>query len=176
MGSLATMFPVFYCALFFAVFTAANADTVSVYREKTRGSCPDGWFDTGLFGGTMGCLLFNSTTSYTWDKANEYCYNQGRAELVEIRNSKEMELVINSFKQLETHEAKQHWWTAGTDAGREGRWHWPSSWSNVESYVWYGGLPNGGAKHNCLLLDHNYSYKANDLDCGYKYMPICQKK
>merc|ERR1712215_305532 len=140
MGSLATLFPVAYCALFVVTFTAANA--VSVHRdEETRGSCPDGWLDTGLFGGTMGCLLFNSSTTYTWDKANEYCYKEG-GELVEIRHVEEMEFVISYLQQL---EAKHDWWTAGTDAGREGRWIWPSSWSAVEGYVWNGNQPNAGA-------------------------------
>merc|ERR1712126_39962 len=173
MGSVATMVPVLYCALFAVVFTSANADTVSVRREKeTRGNCPDGWFDTTLFGGTMGCLLFNSSTGYTWDKANEFCYNQ-RAELVEIRHSQEMELVINYLKQLETHETKYNWWTSGTDAGREGRWNWPSSWSNVENYIWYSGQPNGGAIQNCLRLDYSWSYTGNDWDCAGSYRPIC---
>merc|ERR1711962_237275 len=174
MGSSATMSPVFYCALFVAVFTAANA--VSVHRdEETRGSCPDGWLDTGLFGGTMGCLLFNSSKSYNWDKANEYCYKEG-GELVEIILRQEMEFLISYLKQLETHEAKQNWWAAGTDAGREGRWLWPSSLTNVESYVWYPSYPNNGAVYNCLLLYHPYSYQGIDYPCANTYMPICQKK
>merc|ERR1712112_514109 len=156
MGSVATMFPVLYCALFVAVFTAANADTVTVHRdEKTRGNCPDGWLDTGLFGGTMGCLLFNSTTAYTWDKANEFCYNQG-SELMEIRHKEEMDFVISYLQQLEKN---YDWWTAGIDGGREGRWIWPSRWSAVEGYVWDSNRPNGGADSNCLLLQDSYSYK-----------------
>merc|ERR1719481_500510 len=167
------MFPVAYCALFVAAFTAANAETVSVFREKeTRGNCPVGWLDTGLFGGTMGCLLFNSSTTYTWDKANEYCYKQG-GELVEIRHMEEMEFVISYLQQL---EKKYDWWTAGIDGGREGRWIWPSSWSTVESYVWYGGQPNGGAGSNCLMLQDAYSYKGDDYPCTSSNRPICQKK
>merc|ERR1712002_89299 len=173
MGSLVTMFPVFYCALFFAAFTATNADTISVRRdEETRGNCPAHWLDTGLFGGTMGCLLFNSSKSYTWDKANEYCFNQG-GELVEIRQPQEMEFVINYLQQIET---KGDWWTAGIDAGREGRWIWPSSWSPVESYVWHPGQPNSGANANCLKLQDAYSYHGDDDNCAASYMPICQKK
>merc|ERR1711962_269479 len=173
MGSEATMFPVFYSALFVAAFTAANAETVSFrHEEETRGNCPVGWLDTGLFGGTMGCLLFDSTTTYTWDKANEFCYNQG-GELVEIRHVEEMDFVISYLQQLET---KYDWWTAGIDAGREGRWIWPSSWSTVDSYVWAAGQPNGGADSNCLLLRDSYSYKGSDYNCASSYRPICQKK
>merc|ERR1712105_245065 len=101
MGSPPTMVPVFYCALLLGAFTAANADTDTVYRgEEIRGSCPDGWFDTTLFGGKMGCLLFESSTSYTWDKANNFCYTQG-GNLVEIRDHAEMEFLITYLKQLE---------------------------------------------------------------------------
>merc|ERR1712098_686658 len=174
MGSVATMFPVFHCALFVAAFTAANAETVSVLREKeTRSNCPVGWLDTGLFGGTMGCLLFNSSTTYTWDKANEFCYNQG-SELAEIRHVEEMEFVISYLQQL---EKSYDWWTAGIDGGREGRWIWPSSWSAVESYVWYTNQPTGGAAYNCLCLEDSYSYKGNDNPCDSSdERPICQKK
>merc|ERR1712126_458457 len=176
MGSVATMFPVFHCALIVAVFTAANADNVTVlHDEKTRGSCPDGWLDTGLFGGTMGCLLFNSSKGYTWDKANEYCYKEG-GELVEITRRQEMEFLISYLKQLETHEAKQNWWTAGTDVGRKGRWIWPSSLTNVESYVWHSSQPNGGAAENCLILYSSSSYQGYDYPCANTCMPICQKK
>merc|ERR1712002_575513 len=171
MGSVATMFPVFYCALFVVVFTSAKADTVSVrLEEETRGSCPAGWLDTTLFGGTMGCLLFNGSIAYTWDKANEFCYSQG-GELVEIRYMEEMQFLISYLQQAET---THDWWTAGTDAGREGRWIWPSSLSTVESYVWYSSQPNGGAASNCLRLYHSFSYKGADDPCANSYMPICQ--
>merc|ERR1719481_1552909 len=167
------MLPVFYCTLFAVAFTAANAETVSVLREKeTRGNCPVGWLDTGLFGGTMGCLLFDSSTTYTWDEANEFCYNQG-SELIEIRHVEEMDFVISYLQQLEN---AYDWWTAGMDAGREGRWIWPSSWSAVEGYVWAGNRPTGGAAYNCLMLDDYYSYKGNDANCAGSHRPICQKK
>merc|ERR1712179_13670 len=179
MGSPPTMFPVFYCALLLGAFTAVNADTVTVSQseEETRGSCPDGWLDTTLFGGTMGCLLFDSSNSYTWDKANQFCYSQG-GELVEIRHLQEMEFVISYLKMLETHETAYSWWTAGTDAGREGRWVWPSSLATVESYVWYAGEPNSGVAYNCLKLysPSPYSYKGLDYDCASALKPICQKK
>merc|ERR1712126_80738 len=176
MGSVATMFPVFHCALFAVVFTSANADIVSVHREEeTRGNCPDGWLDTGLFGGTMGCLLFNSSTTYTWEEAIQFCYEQG-GELVEIRQVQEMEDLISFLLTLENHESAHSWWTAGTDAGREGRWIWPSSFSNVESYIWGAGEPAGGVKQNCLCLFHPDSYKGHDAECANSYMPICQKK
>merc|ERR1712126_358376 len=178
MGSVATMFPVFHCALFAAAFTAANADTVTVrLEEETRGNCPDGWFDTGLFGGRMGCPLFNSTASYTWDRANEYCYSQ-EGELVEIRQPQEMEFLMSYLLTLENHETAYDWWTAGMDVGREGRWIWPSSLANVQSYVWDvdDAEPDGGARQNCLILGHKYSYKGHDWECEKTLKPICQKK
>merc|ERR1719158_468370 len=168
------MFPVFYCALFVAVFNTANADNVTVRREEeTRGNCPVGWLDATFFG--VGCLLFNSTTSYTWDKANQFCYNEGGL-LLEIRKVQEMEFVISYLQTLETHESKHDWWTAGTDVGREGRWIWPSTLATVESYVWSAGEPNSGVAANCLRLDYSYSYKGIDSDCAASLMPICQKK
>merc|ERR1712126_263697 len=175
MGRVATMFPVFHCALFAVAFTAANADTLTVLREETRGNCPDGWLDTGLFGGTMGCLLFDSSTSYTWDEANQFCFNQGGL-LVEIRKSQEMEFVMSYLQTLDNHETKHDWWTAGTDSGREGRWIWPSSLSAVEDYVWYSGQPNSGVAGNCLLLQDAWGYKGGDYNCAGSSRPICQKK
>merc|ERR1711962_582368 len=127
-----------------------------------------------MFGGSMGCLLFNSSTAYTWDNAYEYCYKQG-GKLVEIRSAQQMEFLTNSLKQLETYGTKHHWWTAGTDFGHEGRWIWSSSLSNVDSYVWHSGDPNGGMTQNCLLLDSGFSYKGNDWDCAKSYMPICRR-
>merc|ERR1719228_399618 len=171
------MFPVAYCALFVVAFTAANADNVTVHREEeTRGNCPDArWLDTGLFGGTMGCLLFDSSTSYTWDKANQFCYNQGGL-LVEIRQPQEMEFLMNYLKTLETHEDKHDWWTAGTDACREGSWIWLTTLGTVENYIWSSGEPNNGVAYNCLRLDFSYSYKGIDAPCETSLKPICQKK
>jgi len=174
MGSPATMFPVTCCALFVAVFNAANADTVSVsHEDESRSNCPDGWLDATYLG--IGCLLFNSSTGYTWDQAIDFCYSQ-EGDLVEIRNSQEMEFVISYLLTLETHETAYDWWTAGMDAGREGRWIWPSSLSIVESYVWDAGEPDGGSKQNCLCLPSTYSYKGHDCDCDVSRRLICQKK
>merc|ERR1712126_267670 len=149
MGSPATMFPVFHCALFAVAFTAANADTVTVrLEEETWGNCPAGWLDATYLG--IGCLLFNNSTGYTWDKAIEFCYSQEEGKLVEIRGVQEMEFVMSYLLTLETHETAYNWWTAGSDAGREGKWIWPSSLSPVESYLWdiAEGQPSGGAREN----------------------------
>merc|ERR1712179_263551 len=90
MGSAVSMFLVFCCFVFLGAFTASNADLVTVHGgEDERGNCPAGWVDTSLFGARMGCLLFNVSTAYTWDQANEFCYKQHQGRLVEIRSEHE---------------------------------------------------------------------------------------
>ena len=37
-------------------------------EQGLQGSCPEHWVDATLTG--LGCLLFNSTTYYTWEEAN----------------------------------------------------------------------------------------------------------
>merc|ERR1712179_256552 len=173
MGSPPTMFPVFYCALFLGAFTAANTHTItgSQSEEETRGSCPSGWTDGSSVG--MGCLLFDSSQGYTWDKANDFCHSNG-ANLVEIRSVGAMEYVKMMLDFIDDHENPQYWWTSGTDLGVENRWVWQVSLQEVGPYVWFSGQPN--ADGNCLYLHPDKNYMGGDADCANQYRPICEQK
>merc|ERR1711909_6800 len=175
MGSPPTMFPVFYCALFLGAFTAANGDTVTVSQseeETIKDDCPSGWTDATYVG--MGCLRFDSSKSYTWDKAHGFCTTVG-GHLVEIKTEGELKFIRNQLDVLDDHEAAYNWWTSGTDIGVDGNWFWSVSLSKVEDYIWSSNQPNGNGSENCLVLYHSYSYMAHDYDCAAGYMPICQK-
>merc|ERR1712179_280220 len=171
MGSPPTMFPVFYCALFVA---ASYADPVifSHGEDNVKGNCPSGWMDATYVG--MGCLRFDTTKSYTWDKANGFCRTID-GYLVEIRSEEQMEFVRNLLDVLGDNEGVVHWWTSGTDAGLEGRWNWAVSLERVGSYTWYN-QPTEDEDRNCQALVKGYNYKGDDYGCSNSFYAICQKK
>ena len=82
--------------------------------------CPQHRVDGTLTG--LGCLLFNSTTVYTWEGANSYCQAKENATLVEIWTSPQSDSIASELMLLEDHEEKGTWWTGVTDFGREGDW------------------------------------------------------
>ena len=55
-------------------------------------TCPEGWADGTLVG--MGCLLFESNASYTWDNANYFCQDTHNATLVSIESEDQHQFVI----------------------------------------------------------------------------------
>ena len=97
-------------------------------------ACPEGWADGTLVG--MGCLLFESNTSFTWDNANYFCQDTHSATLVSIESEDQHEFVIMMIGVLNNHEDPHIWWTSGTDKGREGDWYWASSLNPVERFLW----------------------------------------
>ena len=100
------------------VYTHCSAEAKQ--ENGSQGSCPQHWVDGTLTG--LGCLLFNSTTTYTWEEANNYCQAKENATLVEIWTSPQSDSIASELMLLEDHEDKGTWWTGGTDIGREGDW------------------------------------------------------
>ena len=43
--------------------------------------CPSSWYDSGLLG--LGCLLFHTSSAFSWEGANNFCQEEGGA-LVEV--------------------------------------------------------------------------------------------
>ena len=137
--------------------------------------CPEGWVDAH-FADDMGCLLFNTSKTYNWELANNYCNIEVNASLVEIVTPEQHEYVIMELELLADNGHNHNWWTSGTDIGKQGRWYWTQSLALVEEFVWAVSEPNNPA-YNCIYLsggsDH---FMAKDMSCAYGYYPICQTK
>ena len=135
--------------------------------------CPISWVQADLV--NLGCLLFNSTTAYTWEKAYGYCQSVENASLVEILTGEQLQFIQMELYVLEEQEGKNLWWTGATDLGREGHWIWMGSLTPVDEFVWRSGYPSGGVTENCLYLNSGGSYEGYDNPCSILYYPICQK-
>ena len=85
----------------------------------------------------MGCLLFNSTAAFTWDKANTYCQTIENTTLIEIANEDQWAFLLMQIKFQADHEGSKDWWTSGTDAGKNGNWIWASTLTPVGNYMWH---------------------------------------
>jgi len=143
-------------------------------HEKDSTACPDHWVDATLTG--LGCLLFNSTTAYSWELANNYCQRDENASLVEIWTSLQLDFIRTELILLTDHESASDWWTSGTDLAREGEWYWGFSVAPVGDFVWYSTDPNGGTGENCMMLEDGWDFYGRDWACNSGSYPICQKK
>merc|ERR1711892_1565600 len=110
--------------------------------------CPIHWVQATFV--DMGCLLFNSTATYTWEAATEYCYTFENSSLVELQTAEQLEYLNMEMNVLGDHEGYHYWWTGGTDLGREGKWTWMGSWTAITDVAWRTSYPNGGIKKNCM--------------------------
>ena len=130
---------------------------------------------SGFWNHCVGCLLFNSTATYNWEEANNYCQFEANGSLIEIINEEQLAFVQMELWVLADHEGDHYWWTSGTDLGREGRWYWASSLTPVGSFIWYTNEP-GSPKSNCLYLEYAWGWEGGDVPCDYKsnIYPICQ--
>ena len=136
-------------------------------------ACPEGWADGTLVG--MGCLLFESNASYTWDNANYFCQDTHNATLVSIESEDQHEFVIMMIRVLNNHEDPHIWWTSGTDKGREGEWYWASTLTAVGRFIWsQSNQPDGLLAANCLSLGSS-SGTGYDDTCTSSFHPICEK-
>ena len=140
----------------------------------TNGPCPSGWVDASWVG--MGCLLFDSTTTYTWEEASQYCQTTADASLVEMLNVEQHDFVKMELEFLEAHEVAGFWWTSGLDLGREGKWYWSSSLNPVGDFMWYSNEPNGGIRENYMGIGSQYEPMGFDFVSTSKLFPLCQRK
>ena len=148
------------------------SETTSV--AATNGPCPSGWVDASWVG--MGCLLFDSNTTYTWEEASQYCQTTANASLVEMLNVEQHDFVKMELEFLEDHEAYGFWWTSGLDLGREGKWYWSSSLYPVGEFVWLAGEPSGRIGYNYMSLYSGYEPMGHDRTNTDARFPLCQRK
>ena len=141
-------------------------------KKQSTPTCPEKWIDASFV--EMGCLLFNSTTAYTWEKANYYCQSKHNATLLEITTEMELAFIQMEANVLADHEGARHWWTSGTDVGVEGVWMWATSYSPVGEFLWYNNYPSR-ASSSCLMLYHPYNFLGINSACTNTYYPICQR-
>ena len=161
--------------LLLAALLTSLAPVLATVSLQPAGSarCPTGWID-GHFADDMGCLLFNTTKSYTWDDATNYC-NSLNASLVEIKTEEQHEFLIMELEVFADNGHSHNWWTSATDAGINGRWYWARSLTPVEEWVWYTGYPSDPT-NNCMRLEDGWHFMGYNAPCTYTCYPICQTK
>ena len=155
---------------------AIGSSFTLVGGEVVGRSCPDKWVDASFV--DMGCLMFYSNSSMTWEEANVYCQESHKATLVEFGTQEQLDFVRMELEVLEELNGPKNWWTSGTDIGRDGIWYWASSLTHVADFVWD---PQDNIVHgpfvNCLELFHGSNgYMGFDMICDDKEFPICQMK
>merc|ERR1712183_826761 len=104
--------------------------------EGIKNPCEEGWIQATWV--DMGCLLFDSGTTLTWEAACYHCQTKDAA-LVEITTEEQLEFLKMELTALDDHITNSNWWTAGTDIGREGKWIWIESLAPVTDFVWRSG-------------------------------------
>ena len=124
----------------------------------------------------MGCLLFNSNTTLTWEEANIYCQEEENGTLLQIWNELQFEFIRMELGFLSDHVQVERWWTSGTDAGKEGTWQWASSLVPVGDFIWYPGQPQGDPYLNCLYLYQGSDFFGRDNTCSSNFAAICERK
>ena len=124
----------------------------------------------------MGCLLFNSNATLTWEEANTYCQKE-EGSLLQIWNELQLDFVRMQLSFLYDHVPMQRWWTAGTDAGKEGEWRWTTSLAPVADFIWQTDQPSGGLSENCLYLYYQIGFMGGDYPCTSNIpAAICERK
>ena len=146
--------------------------TVASVINNAKNPCPTNWVQSTWV--DMGCLLLNTTKTYSWEQASVYCQTEN-ATLVEIKTEEQFRFLQMVIKVFDGQCGKHHWWTAGTDMGLDGHWAWMRSFTPVGDFLWVAGNPNGGLVENCMYLNYDYGYFAGDAACTTSYYPICQK-
>ena len=153
-------------------FLAPVLATVTI-QPAGSARCPTGWIDAH-FADDMGCLLFNTTKSYSWIDANNFC-NSLNASLVEIKTMEQLEFLIMELEVFADNGPNHNWWTSATDFGITGRWYWAQSLTPVEEEVWANGHPNEPT-YNCMILETGNHFMGYDYPCANAQYPICQAK
>ena len=146
---------------------------INAEPTDTKTTCPELWVEATKVG--MGCLLFNTTTGYSWEDAYSYC-QQENSTLLEIQFQEQFYFLTVYLDSLGDNEGVGYnWWVGGTDLGKEGRWIWLGSLSPVPEFLWQSGYPRNDSKLNCLMFEDAWNYAGYDYRCRYHAMPICQK-
>ena len=124
----------------------------------------------------MGCVLFNTTASMTWEEANNYCQQDENGTLLQIWNELQFDFIRMELGFIYDHVQVGSWWTSGTDAGEEGGGRWAASLVPVGDFIWHSSQPASGLNGNCLALYQGYEFLGDDDPCSSKKGVICERK
>ncbi|KAM4579537.1 C-type lectin domain family 4 member E-like [Fundulus diaphanus] len=137
----------------------------------TRGTCREGW---GSFQGR--CYLLSTTTA-TWQRAEDQCKTLG-GHLLVLNNEEELDYISRIV------EIKYHYWIGLVERQHEGQWSWvdgtdfdstPKFWDQGQPDNW-DFRENG---EDCGQLHGSLRRKRklwNDADCSLLYKYICEAK
>eukprot|EP00091_Calanus_sinicus_P022866 TRINITY_DN7480_c0_g1_i2.p1 TRINITY_DN7480_c0_g1~~TRINITY_DN7480_c0_g1_i2.p1 ORF type:complete len:195 (-),score=67.49 TRINITY_DN7480_c0_g1_i2:110-616(-) len=157
-----------------AALSLVSVFLIGLISGGEAADCSHGWIDGNPY--DLGCLLFDGSTTYTWNDAQEFCHTQEACSLVEISNQEQQDFLAQTAYQLESFTGQQrHWFIGATDVGTEGRWFWPTSLKVATFTAWYGSEPNSGTTANYAYMHYNYDFEWVDGTDTGKVYPICQK-
>merc|ERR1719391_1950664 len=97
--------------LLFAVSIFHLAHGTQEQLKLLDSACPIPWVDGTFL--DLGCLLFNSTASYTWEKASVYCQQEENSTLVEIWTEAQLDFIRMELRMLSANEGGQRLLPAG---------------------------------------------------------------
>merc|ERR1712037_522143 len=124
-----------------------HGETALLSQAQSQSNCPEKWLDASFM--DMGCLYFNTTLALTWDDANAMCQMSTNSTLVDIVTEMQMGFLQMELDVIANAEGTTHvWWTAGTDAGINGRWIWATTLTDVGDYLWRSGYPSSSVNSN----------------------------
>ncbi|KAH3712549.1 perlucin-like protein isoform X1 [Dreissena polymorpha] len=135
----------------------ADANTLSV--------CPNGWI---AYEGS--CYLFgHEDIPMTFTAAEQYCRQHGGGHLIHVENVQE-----NAFIKDQLRERKPiHWWLGITDEETEGIWKWFDD-DSVATYTDFQPDDHDTLDQDCLIFTSVYDFRWADVQCSYKFPPICE--
>jgi len=110
------------------------------------------------------CYFFESTTTKTWDQAEEICVQSG-GHLASIGDGNENAFVAAHATQIS--------WIGGNDLGHQGTWVWADG-TPVTFTNWYPGEPNDSGRTMRLWPDKDYTWDDNPQQYMWSY--ICEKQ
>ncbi|XP_070759967.1 perlucin-like protein [Enoplosus armatus] len=153
---------------------STSANVPNVYLQalvSVRGTCREGWVSY-----QRSCYLLSTTTA-TWNKAEEQCQAHG-AHLVVLNNVEELDYIS------EVVVIKYNYWIGLVERENEGHWSWVDGTDfNSTHTFWDEGQPddwdyreNG---EDCGQLHGSERRKRklwNDADCNLSYRYICETK
>jgi len=123
--------------------------------------CPSGWTASAY---ADDCYL-RSSSSMNFEAADRYCKDLGGVVLTprtEAENYWMSNTIVGNV------------WTGVTDRHSEGTWVHEHDRSQVSTFFWYSGEPNGANHENCIEIAHGLSQRWNDVSCTANMHVFCQ--
>jgi len=161
--------------------------TQAAVTSSKNGVCSDGTCEDIKDKWTMPLVKLGDRMYYfglfqkaNWFKAGQFCRYHG-LHLVSLETSEENQRLEEYLRQQGL--LAEHFWTAGTDQGEEGKFFWVGTGRQIGFANWNAGEPNNfkyenGEEEHCLeLWDRDTKgLKWNDSPCSFETYFICEKQ